>query len=354
MEISLTKTSNFRKKIPDQNLGFGRVFSDHMFLMDYAEGSWKNPRIQPYGPLTIDPAASVLHYGQGMFEGMKAFCGKDGKIRFFRPQFHAERMAVGAARICMPAVHTEDFLEAIEALVRIDIDWVPKSRGSSLYLRPTLIGTEPFLGVRPADKYLFFVLADPVSAYYAEGFNPVRIWIEEEFIRAAPGGLGAIKAGANYASSLLAAVNARKQGCSQVLWLDAVEKKYIEEVGTMNVFFRFNDEVVTPPLHGTILNGATRDSVLHILKDWKVNVQERPLTLQEVRDRHAKGELLEVFGTGTAAVISAVCELVSPNKSIKIGSGKVGELTQKLYDHITAIQYGEVPDSYNWTKILPT
>jgi len=352
MEIEITKSKTSRPKVAHDKLGFGKYFSDHQFLMDYSNGRWEKPRIEPYGPLALEPGACVLHYSQCLFEGQKAFRGKNGKIRLFRPAFHAARMQKGAARLCMPAPSLENFQEAVKSLVKIDSDWVPDTRGASLYIRPTLIGTESFLGVRPAEKYLFFIITCPVGAYYAEGFNPVKIWVEEEYIRAAAGGLGAIKAGANYASSLLAAVEAKKKGFAQVLWLDAKEHKQVEEVGTMNVFFRLKNEIVTPPLGGTILNGSTRDCVLEILKSWKLPVVERNISWAEVEAAHAKGELLEAFGTGTAAVISPVGEFSTKTKKLTIGEGRVGELTQKLFDEITGIQYGEKPDTYGWIEEL--
>lgn len=352
MQIEIKKTTTPRAKAPIEKLGFGKYFADHMFLLDYASGRWQSPRIEPYGPISMEPGACVFHYAQCLFEGSKAFKGKNGDLRLFRPGFHANRMTQGATRLCMPVVPEEIFLQAVRELVKLDKDWVPNARGSALYLRPTLIGTESFLGVRPSDNYLFFVISSPVGAYYAEGFNPVKIWVEEEYVRAAPGGLGAIKAGANYAASLLASMNAKKKGFAQVLWLDAVEGKFIEEVGTMNVFFRFKNEVVTPPLDGTILNGATRDCVIQLLKDWKLPIRERVLSLDEVKEAHKNGDLLEVFGTGTAAVISAVSELSTKNGSMKIGNGKVGEVTQKLYDEITAIQYGEKADTHGWIEIV--
>lgn len=349
MKIECHLTSTPRAKTPAQNLGFGRIFSDHMFLMEYEGGQWRKPRIEPYGPLSLEPGACVLHYAQCLFEGMKAFRRGD-KVRLFRPEFHAQRMVGGAKRLCMPVVPEEIFLEAIRTLVRVDSGWVPDARGAALYLRPTLIGTESFLGVRPAEKYLFFVITSPVGAYYTEGFSPVKIWVEEEFIRAAPGGLGAIKAGANYAASLSASVQAKAKGFSQVLWLDALERKNVEEVGTMNVFFRLKNEVVTPPLTGTILNGATRDCVIQLLRDWKIPVKERAISLEEITSAYDRGELLEVFGSGTAAVISSVGELTSRSRSLKICQGKAGELTQRLYDEITAIQYGDAPDPHGWIE----
>lgn len=351
MQIEIRTTSSPRVK-PKEKLGFGKYFSDHMFLMEYSGGRWQQPRIEPYGPLAIEPGASVLHYAQCLFEGMKAFRGKNGRVRLFRPRFNAERLNKGADRLCMPNVPVEAFEAAVEQLVKLDADWVPTAQGASLYIRPTLIGTESYLGVRPAEKYLFFVITSPVDAYYAEGFAPVKIWIEEEYIRAAPGGLGDVKAGANYACSLKASLAAKAKGYSQVLWLDAVSHRNVEEVGTMNVFFRFKDKVVTPALSGTILGGGTRDCVLQVLREWKVPVEERPLSLAEVLEADTKGELLEVFGTGTAAVITSVGELATRTRKLQPGGGKVGELTQRLYDEITAIQYGEKPDTHGWIQEL--
>jgi branched-chain amino acid aminotransferase len=353
MQIEITKTRSPRPKVPAEKLGFGRVFADHMFLLEFAAGQWGQARIVPYGPLSLDPGACVLHYAQCLFEGMKAYRGKGGRIRLFRPYFNAERMARGAERLCMPPVPKEIFVEAIRRLVAVDQDWVPNVRGASLYLRPTMIGTESFLGVRPADKYLFFVITSPVGAYYAEGFNPVKIWVEQEYIRAAQGGLGAVKAGANYAGSLKAFERAKAKGYAQVLWLDAAEHKQVEEVGTMNVFFRLQNEIVTPPLGGTILNGATRDCVIQLLKDWQLPLVERNISLAELVAADEKGELLEVFGSGTAAVISPVGELATENRKMIPNGGKVGELTQRLFDEITAIQYGDKPDPHGWVEELP-
>jgi len=323
-----------------------------MFLAKYSKGRWENLRIEPYGPLSIDPGACVLHYSQCMFEGMKAFRGADGGLRLFRPEFHAKRFAAGAERLCMPSAPTELFLEGLRALVLEDKDWVPAEEGASLYLRPTLIATESFLGVRPAEEYLFFIIASPVGAYYSEGFKPLKIWVEQDYIRAAPGGLGAIKAGANYAASLRAFVEAKKQGYAQVLWLDAIHKENVEEVGTMNVFFRFKNEIVTPPLGGTILNGATRDCVIELLKKWNLPIRERSISLKEVIDGQKTGELLEVFGSGTAAVISPVGELATTSEKFQINSNQVGDLTLRLYKEIMGIQYGRISDSFGWTETL--
>ena len=350
--IEIEKTKSPRKKVSADQLGFGKYFADHMFTLEFESGVWKNPKIIPYGPFLMEPGASVFHYGQAMFEGMKAFRGQSGKIHLFRPEFHAKRIASGATRLCMPSIPEDIFLQAIETLVKLDESWIPTEKGSALYLRPTLIGTESFLGVRPSEKYLFFIISSPVGAYYSEGFAPVKIWIEEDSVRAAPGGLGAIKAAANYAASLQASTLAKKKGYSQVLWLDAAERKYIEEVGTMNVFFHIGNKVITPELDGSILAGATRDCVIQILKDWNISVVERKITIDEVMKAHEAGLLKEVFGTGTAAVISSVGTLANDKNNILINNGKAGELTQKLHAEISDIQYGIKEDKYNWVKVL--
>lgn len=350
--IKIQKTQNPRPKVPADQLGFGKYFADHMFTLDYESGSWKNPKIIPYGPLLMEPGASVFHYGQSMFEGMKAFKGASGKIHLFRPEFHAQRMRHGSGRLCMPSPPVDMFLEAIETLVKLDEAWIPNEKGSSLYLRPTLMGTESFLGVRPSEKYLFFIITSPVGAYYSEGFSPVKIWIEEDTIRAAPGGLGATKAAANYAASLQASTLAKKKGYAQVLWLDAAERKYVEEVGTMNVFFYIGNEVITPALDGSILAGATRDCVIQILKDWNIPVVQRKISIHEIIEAQKNATLKEIFGTGTAAVISSVGELANEKVKIKIGNSNVGQLTQKLHTEISEIQYGLKKDIYNWVKVL--
>lgn len=358
--IDVSKTTHKRTKPDYKNLGFGKYFADHMFLSEFENNEWRNPRIQAYAPFELEPGASVLHYGQALFEGMKAFKGVDSKIRIFKSNFHAERMKAGARRLCMPEPPVELFKNSIKKLVEVDQDWIPTDKGSSLYLRPTLIGTESFLGVRPSEKYLFFVISSPVGTYYSEGFSGVKIWVETECVRAAPGGLGATKAAANYAASLYAAVQAKKKSCSQVLWLDAIHHEYVEEVGTMNVFFKIGDEVITPPLDGTILGGSTRDCVLQVLKAWGIKVQERKLSIKEIINASHKNELLEVFGTGTAAVITPVSELINNQMHLKIGSDlpnskgnvKVGELTQRLFDEITGVQYGEKEDVWGWTELV--
>lgn len=348
--IEIQRTSHPRPHTPETELGFGRVFTDHMFVMDHDDArGWHSPRVVPYGPIGMDPAAAVFHYGQAMFEGLKAFRGHDGRVRLFRVERHCARMNEGAARLRMPAIDTTLLRAALEAHVRVDEAWVPSTPGTALYIRPTMIANEPFLGVRAARGYTFFVILSPVGAYYGgEGLKPVKIWIEESYTRAARGGLGAVKAGANYAASLLAAEEARAKGFAQVLWLDAAEHKKLEEVGTMNLFVRIGDEVITPPLGGSILAGVTRDCVLTLLREWGVRASERDVTVDELLAAHRAGTLREVFGTGTAAVISPVGELGRGDERYVINGGKVGEVSLKLYEAISAIQYARVPDTHGW------
>jgi branched-chain amino acid aminotransferase len=348
--IRITRTASRKPRPKDSELGFGQVFTDHMFLMDFQEGKgWYDPRIEPYGPLHLDPATSFLHYGQGLFEGLKAFRGRDGKIRLFRPQKHVERLNRTAHRMCIPPLDPDLVLRSWTVLVDLDRDWVPASLGHSLYIRPTVIASEPFLGVRPAKQYLYFVILSPVGAYYPEGMNPVRIKVIDRYVRAVPGGLGEAKTAANYAASLYAAEEAKHEGFTQVLWLDGVHRRYIEEVGTMNIMMRIGDTVVTPPLAGTILPGVTRDAALTLLRDWGWRVEERPVTIDEVRDAARAGTLREVWGTGTAAVISPVGELAYRDERIVVNDFQIGELTRRLYDAIVGVQYGTAPDRHGWT-----
>ena len=348
-KISLTRTDHLKPKPRDEELGFGRIFTDHMFLMDgTADQGWHNPRIVPYGPLTLEPSAAVLHYSQEIFEGLKAYRSPRDTILLFRPDMNAARLNRSVARLCMPAVDEEMFLTAIKTLVAVERDWVPRAPGTSLYIRPAMIATEAFLGVRPAKTYLFFIILSPVGAYYAEGFNPVKILVEDHYVRSVKGGTGAAKTGGNYAASLAAGEKAHEQGCAQVLWLDGVERKYIEEVGSMNIAFVLDDELVTPPLTGTILEGVTRDTVLQLAKDWGIRVAERPITIAEVFDAARNGRLREAFGMGTAAVISPVSELSYQSQRVTISNGQVGPLAQRLFDEISAIQRGLKPDPHGW------
>ncbi len=338
-----------RKPGRDEALEFGKIFSDHMFLMEYEEGrGWRNARIVPYGPIELLPTAVVLHYAQEIFEGLKAYYAQDGGICLFRPDRNAERMNRSAARLCMPAVPVETQLDAIRELVRIDRDWIPRARGASLYIRPAMIATESALGVHPSSDYLFFIVTGPVGAYYAKGFEPVRILVEEKYVRATRGGLGEAKTGANYAASILAAKEAKAEGFDQVLWLDAEHRRFVEEVGTMNIFFVFRGELVTPPLSGSILPGVTRDSVIALAREWKIPVAERPVEIDEVIRGAADGTLSEAFGTGTAAVVSPVGSFSFRGREARIGNSGVGELSRKFYEEITGIQYGEIEDRHRW------
>lgn len=347
--IAVTRATVRKPKPVDSELRFGTVFTDHMARMTYAVGEgWSEACIVPYGPLSLDPAAAVLHYAQAVFDGLKAFRGEDGVVRMFRPQKHIERMQASAARLCIPAFDAEYVLEVLQVLVALEQDWTPRTPGTALYIRPTIVATEPFLGVRPAHSYLFYVILSPVGAYYAEGMNPLRILVSDRYVRAVEGGVGAAKTAGNYAASLLAGEEAHAAGFSQVLWLDGVHRSYIDEVGTMNLMVRIDDEVITPPLTGTILPGVTRDSVLTLLREWGLTVHERRITIDEVFAAARSGRLQEVWGTGTAAVVSPVGELCYKGESVAINGKQTGALTQRLYDAITSIQYARVPDAHGW------
>ncbi|HYE94499.1 MAG TPA: branched-chain amino acid aminotransferase [Terriglobales bacterium] len=348
--IRITRAAQKKDKPKDKDLAFGTDFTDHMFVVDFQEEKgWYDPRVEPYGPLALDPATAVLHYGQGLFEGLKAFRGKDGKIRLFRPDKHVQRLNRTAEKLCIPPMDPALVMKSLTTIVDIDRDWVPSAVGTSLYIRPTIIASEPFLGVRPAKQYLYFVILSPVGAYYAEGMAPVKIKVIDNYVRAVVGGLGEAKTSANYAASLHAAEDAKHEGFTQVLWLDGVHRKYIEEVGTMNIMMKIGDEIITPPLAGTILAGVTRDSVLALTREWGLRVSERPITIDEVVEAAHKGTLQEVWGTGTAAVISPVGELAYKGERIVVNGGGIGPLTQKLYDTIVGIQYGTQPDTRGWT-----
>jgi branched-chain amino acid aminotransferase len=348
--IRITKATTPKKKPKDAELGFGQIFTDHMFLADFEEEKgWYDPRVEPYGPLALDPAAAVLHYAQAVFDGLKAFRGVDGKIRLFRPQKHIERMNNSARRMSIPPLDPELALRSIVTLVGIDREWVPGTIGTSVYVRPVILANEPFLGVRPAKSYVYYVILSPVGAYYPEGMAPVRIRVEEKYVRAVDGGLGHAKTGANYAASLMAGEEAKHEGFTQVLWLDGVHRKYVDEVGTMNIMVKIGGEVITPALGGTILPGVTRDSVLTLLRDWGVKATERQISIDELVEAHKKGHLEEVFGTGTAAVISPVGELAYKGEKMTINGGRTGPLTERLYDAIVGIQYGKSADPHQWT-----
>lgn len=352
MEIRVIQASPDRLKPKPQDeskLGFGDILTDHMFLMNYERGrGWFDARIEPYGPIPLDPAAMAIHYGQEIFEGLKGYRGKNGNLYLFRPTENFTRLNRSAVRLCMPEVDLVLGMEALRKLILLDQDWVPRSQGTSLYIRPTMLATEPHLGVRPANGYLFYIIIGPVGAYYKEGLNPVKIFVESEYVRAAIGGTGEAKTAGNYAASLLAAEKAKEKGFTQVLWLDARERRYVEEVGTMNMFFVIDEEVITAPLNGSILPGITRDSVIHIVKDWGLRLSERSLSIDEVIEAARSGRLKEAFGTGTAAVISPVGQITYRGEDHIVAGGKMGELSQRLYNEIVAIQYGDKPDPYGW------
>jgi len=354
MQIPVTKVSPaMRRRKPDDEskLGFGVLMSNHMFKLDYnADRGWHSARIEPYGPIQLYPAAAVLHYAQEAFEGLKAYRSAGGDILLFRPRSNLARMSRTCKRLCIPAYPEDLVLEGMKQLIALDKDWVPSAPGTSLYVRPNIIATEPFLGVREAHEYLLYIITGPVGAYYPEGFAPVKIMVEDTYTRAAPGGVGEAKTAGNYASSLKAQVEAHKKGFTQVLWLDGKERRYVEEVGTMNIFFKFKGELATAPLDGTILPGITRDSIITLAKDLGITVSERPIAIDEVIDKARSGELEEVFGSGTAAVVSPVSTLRYQGTDYEISGGKTGPLAQKLFDTIVAIQYGEAEDPYGWRE----
>jgi branched-chain amino acid aminotransferase len=350
MEIKIQKNTNTKiNNVNWNDLRFGVYFSDHVFMADYYNGKWNDQRIEPYGPMPVEPTLCTLHYGQTIFEGMKAFRTKSGGVNLFRPIMNARRMNHSAERLCIPQFDENDFVEAACRIVKMEQAWIPKERGQSLYLRPLSYGSGNFLGVHASDKYRFIIICSPVASYYAEGLAPIKIKVADEFVRAVRGGLGSAKTAANYAASLYAAKKAKEEGYAQVLWLDAVTHEFVDEVGAMNIMFVIDNEIVTPPLsQGTILAGVTRDSVLTLAKDWGMKVSERTLSIDEIFDAHKSGRLKEVFGTGTAAVISPVGMLEFKGEKIMINDNKIGTISQRLYDTITGIQYGEIEDKFGW------
>jgi branched-chain amino acid aminotransferase len=347
MEIIKADRSRFGQT-DFEKLGWGEVFSDHMFSMDYKGGKWASPRIHPFGNLEISPAMCSLHYAQIIFEGLKAFHTKSGAVNIFRPDKHHERLNRSCRRLCIPDVEYDSFISAVTQLIELDKKWIPKSKGASLYIRPMILATDIGLGVKVSETYRYLIFTTPVAAYYKEGMNPIKLTTPQEYIRAAKGGLGEAKTPGNYAATLLPSENAKKEGFTQVLWLDGIEHKYVEEVGTMNICFVIEDELVTPELGGTILPGITRDSVIHIARDWGIKVVERKISIEEVFSAAKFGKLKEVFGTGTAVVISPVGEIHHNKERIVINKGRTGELALKLYEEITGIQYGEKQDKFGW------
>lgn len=347
--IPVTKTTSPKEKPDASGLGFGKIFTDHMFIMKYSlEKGWYDPKIIPYAPITLDPSAMVFHYGQAIFEGLKAYKNDNGDIYLFRPDKNMARLNNSNDRICMPSIDEEFMVEVIKQLVLVDQDWIPSIDGSSLYIRPFIIATDPFLGVHASHTYKFMIILSPSGNYYPGGLAPVKILVENEYVRSVIGGTGYAKVAGNYAASLKAQSIAEQKGYVQVLWLDGVERKYIEEVGAMNVFFKIKGEIITPFLTGSILPGVTRISVIEILKSWGYKVTERRISIDELFEAQKAGTFEESFGTGTAAVISPVGELNWKQNSIIINDGKIGEISQKLYDTLTGIQYGKLDDPFGW------
>jgi branched-chain amino acid aminotransferase len=347
--IDVTLSQTKKEKPQSDQLQFGKVFTDHMFIMDYTEGQgWHDARIVPYQPITLDPASMIFHYGQSVFEGLKAYVTKKEQVLLFRPDENFKRLNKSNDRLCIPHVDENLALEALKQLIKIDREWIPTAEGTSLYIRPFVIATEPYLGVAPSDRYQFIIILSPVGSYYKEGIAPVKIAVESEFVRAVAGGTGTAKTGGNYASSLKAQQLSDSKGYSQVLWLDGVERKYIEEVGSMNIFFKIDGEVVTPSVNGSILEGITRKSIIELLKHWNMPVTERRISMEEIKQAYSEGKLEEAFGTGTAAVISPIGELFWNNEKMVINDGNTGEVSQKLYDTLTGIQNGTVEDPFGW------
>ncbi len=349
-QLTITRTEQKKEKPASDKLGFGVHFTDHMFTIDYTEGKgWHDPQIVPYSPLTLDPAAMVFHYGQAVFEGLKAYRNQEGKVRLFRPDQNFKRMNRSLERMSMPLIDEEFMVEALKQLVAVDKEWIPTENGQSLYIRPFVIATEPCFGVRASHTYKLVIVLSPVGAYYAGGMQPVKIYVENNYVRAVRGGTGNAKVAGNYAGGLKAQVEAKEKGYEQVLWLDGVENKYIEEVGSMNVFFKVKGEVWTPALNGSILEGITRDSTIQLLKDWGIPVVEKRISMEDLHTAYVNGELEEAFGTGTAAVISPVGDLNWNGHQMIINGEKTGELTTRLYDEMTGIQYGERVDKFGWS-----
>ena len=352
-EIKIQRTEHPAAKPDPHTLGFGKVFSDHMFLLNYDKGQgWHDPRVVPYAPFTLDPSAMVFHYAQEVFEGLKAYRTADGAVQLFRPIDNARRLNDSCERLCIPPIPEEDFVNAVKTLVSVDADWVPDVPGTSLYIRPFIIATDASLGVHASHSYVFCIITGPVGAYYAEGINPVKIYVESDDVRAVKGGTGYTKCGGNYAASIRAGERAEDQGYAQVLWLDGVHRKYIEEVGSMNVMFKLGGKIVTPMLTGSVLPGITRRSCIQLLKDWGYEVEERRISAEELFEAAENGELEEAWGTGTAAVVSPIGELAEGDKKVTVSNNQIGPVTQRLYDELTGIQWGRLPDPHGWIMKL--
>ncbi len=355
MNSAIEITRSTHSKLPNidfNNLQFGSVFSDHMFAMEFEDGSWKNHRIEPFGPIKVHPVSASLHYGQAIFEGLKSYRGSDNQIRIFRPEMNHERMNTSCDRMCMPRVDRDTFLGSIEQLINVDRGWVPPGATQALYIRPVMFANEGQLDVRPANHYKFLIITSPVDSYFGANSPAVALKAEEKFTRAIQGGTGFAKAGGNYAATFLATNKSRGDGFAQVLWLDGVEHRYIEEVGQMNICFYLDGKLVTPALRGTILPGVTRNSVLHLVKDMGIECEERLIDIQEIIDGAQNGRLHEAFGCGTAAIITAVGSIGYQGKKYEINCGKTGPLSQKLFKTILGIQRGELEDPYGWTRVI--
>jgi branched-chain amino acid aminotransferase len=349
MTMEITQTQKSRLSSVDfDNLDFGRMFSDHMIDMKYENSSWQAPHIKPYAPISFHPSMHALHYGQSVFEGMKAYYVDNETINLFRLDDHHERISNSSKRMCIPAMEKDAFINSLEELIRLDHQWIPKTHGHALYIRPFVFASEEFIAARAAKEYRYMVITSPVAAYYKEGFNPVSLTTTDDFVRAVKGGTGEAKAAGNYGGSFLPAQQAQKEGFTQVLWLDAKENKYVEEVGTMNIFFKIDGKLITPKLGGTVLPGITRRSVIALAKEWDVDVEERRISIDEVFDAHKSGSLEEIFGSGTAAVISPVGLIHHKGKTIELDREKIGPFAQKMYDTITGIQYGKLDDPFGW------
>ncbi|AQQ54849.1 branched-chain amino acid aminotransferase [Planococcus lenghuensis] len=347
--LQLTKSENQKAKPASDQVPFGTTFTDHMFVMDYEEGQgWHNPQIVPYGPLELDPAAMVFHYGQSVFEGLKAYRTADDRILLFRPDKNLQRLNLSSDRLSIPPIDEEEVMAYLQQLVSLEQDWVPSTPGTSLYIRPFIISTEPNLAVGPSRKYKFMVILSPVGSYFAGGLKPVIIHVEDQFTRAVKGGTGMAKTAGNYSAGYQAQASAKKKGNADVLWLDGIEKKYIEEVGSMNIFFKIDGEVVTPELNGSILKGVTRMSIIELLRSWDIPVTERRVAIDELHRLYEEGKVEEIFGTGTAAVISPVGELNWMGRKMVINNHEIGELSQRLYDTVTGIQTGKLEDPFGW------
>lgn len=353
MQIEKILTTTPKEKPAAETLGFGKYFTDHMFMMDYAEGKgWHNARIVPFGYIPLHPASTVLHYGSEIFEGLKAYRRADGKVQLFRPIENIRRMNNSAERMCLPQIPEDMALEALTEFVKTEQEWTPSAPGTSLYLRPFMFGNDESLGVHAVHNATYVIIASPVGSYYKEGINPVKIMIETEDVRAVRGGTGEAKCGGNYAASNRAGKRAEEKGYSQVLWLDGVHRKYIEEVGAMNVMFKIKGEIVTPALSGSILPGITRKSIIEVLKGKGYTVSERLLSIDELTAAMADGTLEEAWGCGTAAVVSPIGELAYNGEKYPVNGGQIGEVTQMLYDTLTGIQWGKIDDPYGWTVQL--